>query len=61
MSGGSGSRIGWQMAEIRTAIGFDERHSMDGIDVALVRTDGETVVERGPFLSVTYEPAFATD
>ncbi len=31
---------------------------MDGIDVALLRSDGEAVVERGPFLSVTYEPAF---
>lgn len=31
---------------------------MDGIDVALVRTDGETVVERGPFLSMPYDPAF---
>lgn len=32
--------------------------SMDGIDVALVRTDGEATVERGAFLSVPYEPAF---
>lgn len=31
---------------------------MDGIDVALLRTDGEAVVERGGFLSVPYEPAF---
>lgn len=31
---------------------------MDGIDVALVRTDGEAVVERGAFLSLPYEPAF---
>lgn len=58
MSGVSGSRIGWQMAEIRTAIGLMSGTSMDGIDVALVRTDGETIVERGPFLSVPYEPAF---
>ncbi|MVA22688.1 anhydro-N-acetylmuramic acid kinase [Agrobacterium vitis] len=32
--------------------------SMDGIDVALVTTDGETVVERGPFLAVAYDDAF---
>lgn len=31
---------------------------MDGIDVALVKTDGKAVVERGPSLSVPYEPAF---
>jgi anhydro-N-acetylmuramic acid kinase len=58
MSGVSGSRIGWQMAELKTAIGLMSGTSMDGIDVALVRTDGEAVVERGTFLSVPYEPAF---
>lgn len=58
MSGVDGSRIGWKMAEIRTAIGLMSGTSMDGIDVALLRTDGEAVVERGGFLSVTYEPAF---
>jgi len=58
MSGANGSRIGWQMTEIRTAIGLMSGTSMDGIDVALLRSDGEAVVERGPFLSVTYEPAF---
>ena len=31
---------------------------MDGIDVALVRTDGEDVVERGPSLGMPYDPAF---
>jgi 1,6-anhydro-N-acetylmuramate kinase/RimJ/RimL family protein N-acetyltransferase len=46
------------MAEMKTAIGLMSGTSMDGIDVALVRTDGEAVVERGGFLSVPYEPAF---
>jgi anhydro-N-acetylmuramic acid kinase len=46
------------MTELKTAIGLMSGTSMDGIDVALVRTDGEAVVERGPFLSVPYEPAF---
>jgi len=32
--------------------------SMDGIDVALLRTDGETMVEQGAFLSVPYDPPF---
>lgn len=31
---------------------------MDGIDVALLRTDGEAIVERGPFLGVAYDPDF---
>ncbi|MDI7863287.1 anhydro-N-acetylmuramic acid kinase [Rhizobiaceae bacterium n13] len=46
------------MGEVKTAIGLMSGTSMDGIDVALVRTDGETFVERGPFLGVPYDPAF---
>jgi anhydro-N-acetylmuramic acid kinase len=55
----SGMRIGdGLMTELLTAIGLMSGTSMDGIDVALVTTDGEAVVERGPSLSVPYEPAF---
>ena len=37
-----------------TAIGLMSGTSMDGIDVALVRTDGHDLVERGPFITVPY-------
>ena len=40
------------------AIGLMSGTSMDGIDVALLRTDGERQVERGPAGAFGYDPAF---
>jgi 1,6-anhydro-N-acetylmuramate kinase/RimJ/RimL family protein N-acetyltransferase len=46
------------MSGMTTAIGLMSGTSMDGIDIALVRTDGEGRVERGPCLGITYPPEF---
>jgi anhydro-N-acetylmuramic acid kinase len=46
------------MAELKTAIGLMSGTSLDGIDIALIRTDGETRVERGPSLGIAYKPEF---
>ncbi|MHB2265353.1 anhydro-N-acetylmuramic acid kinase [Aliihoeflea sp. PC F10.4] len=45
------------MALLR-ALGLMSGTSMDGIDLALIKTDGETSVERGPSMFVAYDAAF---
>ena len=40
------------------AIGLMSGTSLDGIDVALLTTNGEGFVERGPFMGIAYDPAF---
>ena len=40
------------------AIGLMSGTSMDGIDVALLFTDGRSVIERGPGTSYPYDPPF---
>ena len=41
-----------------TAIGLMSGTSMDGVDAALIRTDGDRHVETGPSLTVPYKPEF---
>lgn len=48
----------WTLSKIYRAIGLMSGTSMDGIDVAMLTTDGVGKLERGPFLSVEYDDAF---
>lgn len=42
---------------LMTAIGLMSGTSMDGIDVAMIKSDGENIVERGPSLEIEYAPS----
>jgi anhydro-N-acetylmuramic acid kinase len=46
------------MSKVMRAIGLMSGTSMDGIDVALIETDGEASVRRGPSATVAYPPEF---
>ena len=46
------------MGKTMRAIGLMSGTSMDGIDVALIETDGEAHLERGPASTVAYAPQF---
>ncbi|MGE0213202.1 MAG: anhydro-N-acetylmuramic acid kinase [Parvibaculaceae bacterium] len=52
------SITGESLGELLTAIGLMSGTSMDGIDVALIRTDGEARLERGPSRSYPYDADF---
>jgi anhydro-N-acetylmuramic acid kinase len=42
------------VSKLTTALGLMSGTSLDGIDVALIKTDGENIVERGPSMTFTY-------
>ncbi|MDS7597299.1 anhydro-N-acetylmuramic acid kinase [Agrobacterium tumefaciens] len=44
------------MSEVKTAIGLMSGTSMDGIDIALLRTDGDSIVRHGPSGYFPYDP-----
>jgi anhydro-N-acetylmuramic acid kinase len=45
------------VSKLLTAIGLMSGTSLDGIDVAMLRTDGRTIVERGPSETFPYSTA----
>ncbi len=47
-----------QAPRVLTAIGLMSGTSMDGVDVAMIRSDGRRIVERGAFMGMTFDPAF---
>lgn len=47
-----------QMSKLVRALGLMSGTSMDGIDVALIETDGENEVVRGPHATQAYPPEF---
>lgn len=44
------------MSKLKRALGLMSGTSMDGIDAAIIETDGEGELKRGPSLSVPYTP-----
>ena len=43
------------MSETRTAIGLMSGTSLDGVDAAIITTDGEDIIEPGPTLHLPYD------
>src|SRR4051812_26243188 len=47
--------------KIYRVIGLMSGTSLDGVDAALLRTDGESHIEREAFLSIPYDPDLRAD